>query len=396
MISGTDRRPSRAAQPKGARSAEALLTDAALDFACAVARPLTLSRLGSELASHLPSVIAQDGWALAVADSTSGQIRLACHHGLGDDVPWIEARMQAVWSAAAADTAVVQHVDGNVVDLGARVGASVVATGLFVVRLASSPSDERVQVARDRLPAVCAMLGAALDRIDRVAHLERRWHREASSEAAAGIGQVLRGALFAMSSASQLLRFRAMEDPVIEKNVGRVLREVEHLNRVTASLLEFGRQEPLALASADPDALWDTVLDAHRGQIESRSLALRRARATPPRRRLIDAARISDAFSHLLTYAAAAATEAAELVLESAHLPDGAWQCRLAATGISIPLPVFDRVFELFFSPGIPGTGAGLALARRFIEEHGGTLTLVSTDVLGTALLVNLPASADQ
>ena len=49
------------------------------------------------------------------------------------------------------------------------------------------------------------------------------------------------------------------------------------------------------------------------------------------------------------------------------------------------------RVFEIFFSTRPGGTGIGLALCQRIIEEHGGTLALESAPELGTTTTIVLP-----
>ena len=60
----------------------------------------------------------------------------------------------------------------------------------------------------------------------------------------------------------------------MEKNVGRILREVERLNRMVGNAARAGAV--LLLSSRrlpDPDAVWDDVLEAERGRLESRAIA---------------------------------------------------------------------------------------------------------------------------
>ncbi|MFI5257071.1 MAG: histidine kinase dimerization/phospho-acceptor domain-containing protein, partial [Gemmatimonadales bacterium] len=67
-------------------------------------------------------------------------------------------------------------------------------------------------------------------------------------EIAAGIARELRPPLLAISSAAQLLRFRVADDPVVEKNVGRILREVERLNGFASALLDYASPTARQLA----------------------------------------------------------------------------------------------------------------------------------------------------
>ena len=66
-------------------------------------------------------------------------------------------------------------------------------------------------------------------------------------------------------------------------------------------------------------------------------------------------------------------------------------------TGIGIPLDEQDRLFTRFFRSSlatdlaIQGSGLGLVIAKTIIEEHGGTLSLVSAEGEGTVVTVMLP-----
>jgi signal transduction histidine kinase len=125
------------------------------------------------------------------------------------------------------------------------------------------------------------------DRADE-ARTTRKGRLAAIGEASAGIAHELRNPLLGIASAAQLLRFRVKDDPVIEKNVGRILREVEHLNAVVSALLEYGRPAPLRMTVADPDDLWHKVLTAKRGLLESKALVVRHHAASPRRSRQLD------------------------------------------------------------------------------------------------------------
>jgi signal transduction histidine kinase len=79
--------------------------------------------------------------------------------------------------------------------------------------------------------------------------------------------------------------------------------------------------------------------------------------------------------------------------------PDGAGVLvEIADTGPGMPPDVVERAFEAFFTTKDVGrgTGLGLDIARRIVEErHGGRIT-IDTSADGTTMRVALPAEAPE
>lgn len=209
---------------------------------------------------------------------------------------------------------------------------------------------------------------------------------------ATGIANELRAPIVGIASAAQLLRFRASEDPVVEKNVGRILHEAERLNRMVSALLEYGRVEPLSLVPGNPDDIWDRVLSQHRGALEQRSVLIERVASSTHTPVPIDEEQLGIAFGHLIANAIEASPEASDISLVSTT-DHNAWRCQLHNRGNAIAGDDMPRVFDMFFTTHTGNAGIGLATARRIIEKHGGFIEIASVPESGTTVVVTLPAA---
>jgi signal transduction histidine kinase len=100
-------------------------------------------------------------------------------------------------------------------------------------------------------------------------------------------------------------------------------------------------------------------------------------------------------FVHVLTNAVDAAPEGTDLSLTSTAPANGTWQCKLHNDGPPIPPEILPRVFELFFTTKPGGTGLGLPLCERILDDHDGTISIESTADGGTTVTIALPATAN-
>jgi len=82
----------------------------------------------------------------------------------------------------------------------------------------------------------------------------------------------------------------------------------------------------------------------------------------------------------------------------AAAQPDGGWQIGVADNGIGVPAEFAEKIFVIFQRlhgrDAYPGTGIGLALCKRIVEQHGGQMGLDTTYEGGTRICFTLPAAA--
>ena len=372
------------------RSREALI-----DTGIALSRTIALDRVYHEVGQQVRRAVPCEALAVAVVDDETAALRVVHSFGFEAGDAAVEAELTPVWLDALANAEVrVRHGPAGL-EITAPIASAEGVLGAITVRAEGIESAQRLDEAERVLATLAAQIAAAIERAHLVRRVESKRRLEAIGEVATGVAHELRNPLFGISSAAQLLRFRIKDDPVVEKNVGRILREVERLNRMVGELLEYGRPAAARLAVGDPDAVWDEVIEANRGLLESRGLVLERARAERPARVLLDAEQLTQVFTNLLVNAVDAAPEGSDLTLVTCTLPSGAWRSRLTNGGPAVPRETLARAFEIFFSTKPGGTGIGLALCQRIVDEHGGTVTLESEPGDGTVVTVTLPAVGD-
>lgn len=367
--------------------------EALIDAGIALARTISLDHIYREVARQLRRAVKADALVIALADDDTASLRIVHAVGYAESHQDLETRLASTWLDALATGRVALRHSPVGLELTVPMSSAEGVLGAITIVADDIESPQRIDEADRLLTTLAAQTAAAIERAWLVQRVEHKRRLEAIGEVSAGVAHELRNPLFGISSAAQLLRFRAREDPVVEKNVGRILREVERLNRMVTALLDYGRPNTAELVPGDPDDVWDDVLDVHRGQLEARSLVLRRERATPPATCLIDAEQIAQVYMNVLFNAAAHAPEASDLTLTSQTLPNGSWRCRLQNGGPVIPPEVLPRVFEIFYSTKSGGTGIGLALCQRILDEHQGSITMESTPEAGTTLTLWLPAA---
>ncbi len=245
--------------------------------------------------------------------------------------------------------------------------------------------------------------------VERAAALERSYEalREKSRELRAFIYTVtheLKNPFNSILLTAKLLlrRDRASLSPESCDDLELIARTAGHGENMLRDLLGLfqvtSRHEAPALIDLGP--VVSEVLELLRPQIADREIrvhvgALPRVWGQPDKLRHV----VGNLLSNAVRYAPRASGE----VTIRGHQDNGLVTLEVGDNGIGIPDAYHRRIFELFgrVPPGgqdngdqsSGGTGVGLALVRRIVEEHGGTIWVESTPGAGSRFFARLPAA---
>jgi len=107
-----------------------------------------------------------------------------------------------------------------------------------------------------------------------------------------------------------------------------------------------------------------------------------------------DTRKLERAFQNLLINACEAMSPQRGEIRIDIHSNNNAFEVRVADNGRGIPDLVQGRLFEPFVSHGKEnGTGLGLTVVQKIVQDHGGDVAVERTSSEGTVFLIVLPAS---
>ncbi len=169
----------------------------------------------------------------------------------------------------------------------------------------------------------------------------------------------------------------------------RLVDDLQELSLAEAGQIQLDRQ---------PVVLVDIVDGAVRAVAElARSKKIALDAAVPPDVRVeVDAARIGQVLRNLLTNALAFTAASGRVTITAQ--PASAWvELAVTDTGSGIAAEDLPFVFERFYradksrARATGGAGLGLAIARQWVEAHGGTIWVASEPGRGTTFTLTLP-----
>ena len=175
-----------------------------------------------------------------------------------------------------------------------------------------------------------------------------------------------------------------------------VKRNNAFMEELVFDLLSYSKQREPEYASADLNALCADIceLSAERARSKSVPLTFEPDPALGPVE--IDPKGIRRCVLNLVANAVDAGEAAGGAVTVQTRAPgdDGHVAIRIADTGCGMSQETLDKLFTVFFSTkGSKGTGLGLPVTRKIIEEHGGSIDVQSTQGKGTTFTISLPAT---
>jgi len=218
-------------------------------------------------------------------------------------------------------------------------------------------------------------------------------------EMSAGMAHEIRNPLAALSGSMQVLRKDLQPSNANRLLLDLALRETERLNGIVSDFLQYARPRPLNLKQCDVNELVDNTLRMLE-QTPEYGKTIRFVRRLTPENitTMLDHDQIRQVCWNLGLNACQAMPAGGTLMV-STHRVHGlvggeegeVVEIVFEDTGEGILLEHLDKVFYPFFTTKEGGSGLGLAMVHRIVDEHRGSVHVDSVPAEGTCVRLMLP-----
>jgi signal transduction histidine kinase len=208
---------------------------------------------------------------------------------------------------------------------------------------------------------------------------------------ASGLHHEMKNPLAALSLHVQLLEEHVADkiDEQVAENLRVVKTEITRISGVLESFRDFASLERLNPSETDLWAIAAQAASLIRPQLEEQSVhvGLELPPAGLPVR--ADAMKLEQVVLNVLLNALEAMPDGGELTVRGKR-EDGAASIEIADTGTGIPEDLQGQIFDPYFTTKSGGSGMGLAICEKIMQQHGGRIDFV-TGPSGTTFKLTLP-----
>jgi signal transduction histidine kinase len=212
----------------------------------------------------------------------------------------------------------------------------------------------------------------------------------AIGQAAAHISHEIKNPLMLMAGFARQVRKRLPDGDKDAEKLKIIEQEAGRLEALLGEVRDFSRPSPPRIEPGDLAVTVEETAKMMAEGLKARGIAVRveTARGIPPVPH--DANRVRQVLINLMKNAAEAMPGGGEIRVTT-DFADGFAVLRVADTGPGIPPDVAGRIFEPFCTTKESGTGLGLAVCQRIVEDHKGEIAYASSPGKGTTFTVRLP-----
>jgi len=208
----------------------------------------------------------------------------------------------------------------------------------------------------------------------------------AIGQTAAMVGHDLRNPLQGIAGALHLLRQESLTAEERNEMLGVIEKSVQYSDAIVRDLSDYSAEIKLKLAKATPKSI---TRDAIEAVTVPQNVTVQDLSEDQPTLR-VDPERMRRVFINLIQNATDAMPQGGTLTVSS-RKSDGNVEITLTDTGSGMSKKIMENLWKPFQTTKAKGLGLGLAICKRIVDAHGGSVSVKSEVGKGTTFTMQLP-----
>jgi len=247
------------------------------------------------------------------------------------------------------------------------------------------------------LDSLAGQAGLTIDNARTYQQLEKAQKELVNSERLAVVGDMtarlsheIRNPLSTIGGFARRLCKHPENTEIVLRNASVIVEETDRLEELLNDLLEMARPGSIELAPQHVSEIVDQALLLSEADIRALKVQVETDYEEIPII-LLDRARLLQALLNIVRNGAQSMPDGGVLRVSIVLKKPSMVQIRISDQGKGIPPNALKHVFDPFYSTKLKGSGLGLPITWRIIQDHGGKLEVESKVDEGTTFIISLP-----
>lgn len=213
--------------------------------------------------------------------------------------------------------------------------------------------------------------------------LRAKQHFEALGKVMAGVAHEIRNPLFGISSIVQILE-REVQSEQHQALLHAMFKEIFRLKNIIEELLLYSRPSKLNIVETDLNIILEKIRRFINSKKDDIALNLMIQPSAIIRG---DMDKLTQVFLNIMDNAVSSGCKKIDI---TAHKKDyKTLVITIKDDGTGIEKEILEKIFDPFFTTKKEGTGLGLPICKKIVEDHGGNIEIISNEGEGTIVLLN-------
>ena len=179
-----------------------------------------------------------------------------------------------------------------------------------------------------------------------------------------------------------------MFDEIFVQCTDIVIEEVDRLQRLVDEFDQFARMPPPKRELSDLNQIVQNVVNLYAESIENIQIKANLDPNLPPLS--LDSEQITQALGNLIKNAIEAMPDGGILNVLTQSVSERQIQIKIQDTGIGMLSETLAQIFEPYYTTKDTGTGLGMAIVQRIINDHNGEISVETEEDIGTTISIEL------